>query len=227
MENNSDGLFDSEPLSIAREEIRDRGVSFQRRFFGEEVQRDATPGDESIIDELDFGIIRSRDGLETEEKAIIGLAVSSCLQRLQSIPDLTRAALNVGLSARSVLEIFLQTSIYAGFVTAESSSRCAKTVFEEHGIEIDEDTLPVEDMATMKRHAEELYSRLLRGTPQVPETIFASKLYPSVVAYTYGICYRRPGLTERQRMIILVACMTAIGGMDDALPSAFICAMNA
>lgn len=210
-----------------REEVRARGVEFRKQFFGDTLSRaTAIPDYGPLSDELDFGIIRAREGLSMAQKALVGLTAVSATQQYEAIPDLTRAALNAGLEPRSILEIFLQTSLYTGFSTAQPAAAQARLVFADLGLDVDDDVLPFEDYETLEREYSRIHDPIHRGIPAAPETTFVSRLLSPLRLYAYGVLFRRPGLTERQRMTIFVASQTAFGGMEASLPLVFRAGLN-
>ncbi|MEM8937285.1 MAG: hypothetical protein AAGC77_12835 [Pseudomonadota bacterium] len=212
----------------SREELRKKGREYRDMFRGEMADGGSPAPDFDPIElELDYGFIRSRDLLSKTDKAIVALTAVAVSQNLTVVPQVVEGALNSGLEPRAILEVFVQISIYTGFVKAEPLAALAREVFEERGVSVDETTLPFEDYDLVTQKHAEVYGSLHGNLASAPETAFVSRLYPPIGLYTYGVVLRRPGLNVRERMIVVIACLTVQGGMEVLLPGAFKTSMSA
>src|SRR5690349_3649535 len=75
------------------------------------------PGLDDLMAEVVYAGVWGRAQLAPAERAICTLAVLNSLQRLASLAPMVEAALRVGLTPRNIVEVFVQTGRYAGFVT--------------------------------------------------------------------------------------------------------------
>jgi 4-carboxymuconolactone decarboxylase len=105
------------------EEVYARGLDLLKKLHGGhageaivEGLRDVCPDYADMTIEWGFGGIFSRGGLDikTRELAIVGccVAMGNVMPQLRAHVE---AALNVGASREEVVEVILQTALYAGF----------------------------------------------------------------------------------------------------------------
>ncbi len=176
---------------------------------------EAMPGFEDLMDEVVFGTVWDRPHLDRRQRMICTLAVLGQSPHLPQVPGIVAAALDTGLAARSILEVFLQTGLYGGFVKAEAAAAVANEVFSARGI-------AVADAAAEPASAEELDARgqaLLaelhgaRGTQGYAsgDNPVTGALYPAAIRYGYGELWFRPGLDRKERMLVAVSAFTALG----------------
>lgn len=91
---------------------------------------------ERIIDEYNWGAIYSRSLLDDKERAIISLsALASMGVYDNQMRRRIRGAIGVGMTPAEVMEIFIHLSMYGGYISARTSMRIARSVFNELGIE--------------------------------------------------------------------------------------------
>lgn len=93
--------------------------------------KDICPDYATMTIEWGFGTIFSRDGLDikTRELAII----ASCVTLGNAVPQLQahiEAALNVGATQQEIVEVILQTALYAGFPATTNAFYIAKELFD-------------------------------------------------------------------------------------------------
>ena len=108
---------------IHNQEIYDRGLDLLKKLHGGHAGeaiidglKDICPDYTNMTIEWGFGSILNRSGLDikTRELAII----ASCVTLGNAVPQLQahiEAALNVGASKTEIIEVILQTGLYAGF----------------------------------------------------------------------------------------------------------------
>ncbi len=92
--------------------------------------KDICPDFATITLQFGFGEIFSRPGLDlkTRELAVI----ASCVTLGSALPQLKahiQAALKVGATKQEIIEVILQTALYAGFAFATNALYVAKEVF--------------------------------------------------------------------------------------------------
>jgi len=82
-----------------------------------------------------FGEIYSRSGLEPRDRQLVTLGMLTALGGCE--PQLEvhiNAALNVGLTAKQIVEALLHSAVYCGFPRAVNATFTAKKVFAERGL---------------------------------------------------------------------------------------------
>jgi 4-carboxymuconolactone decarboxylase len=119
------------------EEYRATGQALRRRVFGPPASGVKSPTQElapdlgRISDEVLFGQIWSRPGLELAHRSMITIAALTALGRETELKAHIRGGLNVGLSREQIVEIILQLAFYAGQPAAHAGFRAAKEVFDQ------------------------------------------------------------------------------------------------
>jgi 4-carboxymuconolactone decarboxylase len=82
--------------------------------------------------EFPFGDIYSRPGLDLKSREIAAVAVMTALGNTQTqLKVHIHAALNVGCTPEEIVEVIMQTAVYAGFPSALNAMSVAKEVFQE------------------------------------------------------------------------------------------------
>ena len=197
-----------------REELRNRGDAIRKKTREMGNDADTAPGYQRMVSEALYGGIWARDALPLEDRY---LCVLSALMLQQNAPQLRRhviGALEVGLSARTILEIFIQCGLYGGFPTAENAMSIAHEVFAEEGADVETEQDGDETLEAFSEMGHEMMARLhgKRGTQGYanPENETTSGLYTMAIQYGYGWLWHRAGLDTRQRMLCAVASFTVL-----------------
>ncbi len=201
---------------MTRDDLRKRGAEVRAALQGAGYDGgDLVPGFDAFMTEVVHGGIWDRPNLAKPDRAICALSAVSVLQRLDALKGLTEAALDLGHSARNILEVFVQVGLYAGFVTTEASARAAHEIFKARKITIPAEPARTESFADLDRIGHEVMAKLhgTRATQgyAAPGNSITGELYPSAIRYGYGELWSRPGLDHRQRMLCAVAAFCAMG----------------
>tara|TARA_B100000809_G_scaffold258458_1_gene301698 strand:- start:689 stop:1303 length:615 start_codon:yes stop_codon:yes gene_type:complete len=127
--------------------------------------------------------------------------------------------LNLGLTPKQVVEVFVQLTFYVGVPAVEAAMRTTKDIFEERGIEF----TPTE-VYDPSLSADALYEI---GKKSFQKNIGEATLYPvedtdSIEAelgrlideYLWGAIYTRPDLDAQSRAICALSAMTVLGQYD-------------
>jgi 4-carboxymuconolactone decarboxylase len=88
-----------------------------------------------LVTEFAWGSIWARPGLSRRDRSLINLGMLTALNRSEELSLHIGAALNNGLSPEEIREALLQASVYCGIPAGLEAFRCAKTVFDERGID--------------------------------------------------------------------------------------------
>ncbi len=89
------------------------------------------------IVEFAFGEVYSRDGLDLREREQITLASLLSLGGCEAQLEVhINGALNVGIAAGKIIEVFLQCIPYVGFPRVLNAVAVAKKVFVERGVNV-------------------------------------------------------------------------------------------
>ena len=95
----------------------------------------ASPEMRRFIEEFAFGDILSRPQLGLRERELAAIAALAALGTAErQLKVHINGALNVGCTAEEIVEVVLQTVIFAGFPAALNARGAAGEVFNERGI---------------------------------------------------------------------------------------------
>ncbi len=196
-----------------RASLRAQGEAMRRRLFGD--GDDGAPANmRTLYTEAVYGAIWSRPGLALEDRMICALAAFAAVQRLPRLGRHVGAALDLGLSARSIVEILVQIGIYAGFAASEEAIAAAGTVFTERGIAMPDETARDDSLEALNARGralmQQLHGERATGGYAAPDNKVTGALYPLAIQYGYGEIWFRPGLDLRQRALVAVAGFTAL-----------------
>ena len=195
-----------------RASLREHGESMRRRLFGED---DGAPSlMRTLNTEASYGAIWSRPGLALDDRMVCALAALAAAQRLPKLRRHVAAALDLGLSARAIVEILIQIGIYAGFAASEEAVEAASVVFAARSVAVPEETERDDTLDTLTARGRQLMAQLHgdRATQGYasPGNTVTGALYPLAVQYGYGEIWFRPGLDLRRRALVAVAAFTAL-----------------
>lgn len=161
-----------------------------------------------------YGAIWSRPGLALDDRMVCALAALGAVQRLPRLGRHVGAALALGLSARTIVEILIQIGIYAGFAASEEAIATAAAAFAERGIAMPEETVREDSLEALTARGRELMQQLhgarATGGYAAPDNPVTGALYPLAIQYGYGEIWFRPGLDLRRRALVAVAAFTAL-----------------
>jgi alkylhydroperoxidase/carboxymuconolactone decarboxylase family protein YurZ len=195
-----------------RTAMRKQGEAMRRRLFGDD---DGAPAIMRTLNgEASYGAIWSRPGLALDDRMVCALAALGAVQRLSKLRRHVAAALDLGLSARAIVEILIQIGIYAGFAASEEAVEAANTVFAERGLAVPEETAREDELEALSARGRKLMAELhgARATQgyAAPGNAVTGALYPLAIQYGYGEIWFRPGLDLRRRALVAVAAFTAL-----------------
>jgi len=175
---------------------------------------------------IDFvmGDIWSRDGLNNRDRNLIVLSILGALQLTEQFKYYVPAALNHGLTPTEVREIFVQMGAYAGFPRALNAMAAANRLLAERGQGPEGGELPpAEKFSNVERRLRgaEVMARIA-GKPLDPNqdlsVLVAGKLGPLNsygIDFAFGEIWTRPQLSRRDRSLVVVSILTALGRPDE------------
>ena len=183
--------------------------------LGQPATRVAVPGLHDFISEVVYGGIWDRPNLGLADRTICTLAVLSVLQRLAPLKPMVGTALDLGLTPRSILEVFVQVGLYAGFVTVDMSAGVAHEVFASRGLTVPPEPPRTDSNDTLDSKGRVVMAQLHGERAQqgyaTPANPITGELYSAAIRYGYGELWSRPGLDHRQRMLCALAAFTTMG----------------
>jgi 4-carboxymuconolactone decarboxylase len=116
----------------------EKGLELRKKLLGKRASGAATalaelaPDLEEMINEVLFGRVWTRPGLEPKMRSAITIASLMAMQRLPQLKGHIANGLNMGLSKQEIIEILIHIAFYAGVPTAVNAFQLAKEVFQEN-----------------------------------------------------------------------------------------------
>jgi 4-carboxymuconolactone decarboxylase len=142
-----------------RASLREQGETMRRRLFGGDD--DGAPAlMRTLNSEASYGAIWSRPGLALDDRMVCALAALGAVQRLRKLGRHVGAALDLGLSARAIVEILIQIGIYAGFAASEEAVEAASTVFAARSVAVPKETAREDSLEALGARGRELMQQL-------------------------------------------------------------------
>jgi 4-carboxymuconolactone decarboxylase len=118
----------------------EKGVEVRKKLSGKRFGKassalaELAPDLEEMLNEVVFGRVWGRPGLELKVRSAITIASLMSLQRLPQLKTHIANGLNAGLSKQEIIEILIHVAFYAGVPTAVNAFQLAKEVFAEEGV---------------------------------------------------------------------------------------------
>jgi 4-carboxymuconolactone decarboxylase len=115
----------------------DKGLELRNKLLGKRASARTAMGElapdlEEMINEVVFGRVWTRPGLEPKMRSAITIASLMAMQRLPQLKGHIANGLNMGLSKQEIIEILIHIAFYAGVPTAVNAFQLAKEVFQEN-----------------------------------------------------------------------------------------------
>ena len=114
----------------------EKGLELRNKLLGKRASARTALGElapdlEEMINEVVFGRVWTRPGLEPKMRSAITIASLMAMQRLPQLKGHIANGLNMGLSKEEIVEILTHIAFYAGVPTAVNAFQLAKEVFQE------------------------------------------------------------------------------------------------
>ncbi len=119
---------------------RRRGLAVRKKLNGKRFGKvtgalaATMPDLEDFINEVLFGRIWARPGLDLRMRCATTIGALIALQRLPQLKAYIANALNIGLTRDEILEIIMHTVLYSGLPATANAIGVAREVFEEEGL---------------------------------------------------------------------------------------------
>jgi 4-carboxymuconolactone decarboxylase len=115
----------------------EKGLELRKKLLGKRANAASALGElapdlEEMINEVLFGRVWTRPGLEPKMRSAITIASLMAMQRLPQLKGHIANGLNMGLSKQEIIEILIHIAFYAGVPTAVNAFQLAKEVFQEN-----------------------------------------------------------------------------------------------
>ena len=175
---------------------------------------------------LDFvmGDIWSREQLSRRDRNLIVLAILGALNQTNQLAYYVPGALNHGLTPVEIREIMTHLAAYAGFPKALDAMAVTNRILAELGHGPGSDGLPEsERLSDAERRARgaEVMGRLSGNDAPDPDEVLAAlagRLGPLGeygIGFAFGEVWARPQLSRRDRSLLVVSVLTALGRGDE------------
>ena len=82
------------------------------------------------VAESAFGMLWSRPGLALRDRSLVTVAQLAALGKTEELKAHLRGARNVGITQEELVEVLMQTAVYAGVPAANDALKAAAEVFE-------------------------------------------------------------------------------------------------
>ncbi len=199
-----------------REDLRRHGSAWRRKLGQSDDDAGlSAPGYRDLIDEMAYHGVWARDGLAPTDRILVTLATLCLTPTDAALRRAVEGALDLGLDARSILEVFVQAGLYGGFPLTEAATVVADGVFTDRGVPIPDGPPrddPLEELDDRgQRIMAALHGARSASGYAAPDNPATAGLYGAAIRYGYGEIWARPGLDLRQRMLVAIACFVVLG----------------
>ena len=200
---------------MERRAVRERGATLRRRLGIELSDLGRAVGLEDLVDEMMFGGVWGRGGLDVPDRLVCTLTTVTLLGRTAEIETWTRAALAGGLAPQEIVEVFVQTGLYGGFGATEAAFAAAGDVLLDTGAsfaapEFAEESIDALDAAGFAYSGDLHAERSTSGYADPTDPVMADA-YGIARRFGYPLVWRRPGLSLRRRILCALAGFTVLG----------------
>ena len=166
---------------------------------------EVAPGLGHFTDDVLFGEVWRRPALAPRDRSLVTLAALISTGKTAQIAGHVRRALDNGVAAGEIGELITQLAFYSGWPNAISAVMETKTVFDERGI----GTVAQSDAARIALEAAAEAARAATVEAAVAPT--APALADLTNRVLFGDLWQRPDLAPRDRSLVTLAALIAIG----------------
>ena len=125
---------------MANQSDLEKGIEIRKKLSGDRFGTSASalaelaPDLDEMLNEVVFGRVWTRPGLELKMRSVAVIAALTAMQRLPQLKSHIANGLNAGLTKEEIIEILIQMAFYADAPTAVNAFQVAKEVFEAEGV---------------------------------------------------------------------------------------------
>ena len=166
---------------------------------------EVAPGLGHFTDDVLFGEVWRRPALAPRDRSLVTLAALISTGKTAQISGHVRRALDNGVTPGEIGELITQLAFYSGWPNAISAVMETKTVFDERGI----GTVAQSDAARIALEAAAEAARAATVEAAVAPT--APALADLTNRVLFGDLWQRPDLAPRDRSLVTLAALIAIG----------------
>ncbi len=167
----------------------------------------ATPRFAKYTGELLFGDVWERDGLESRDKSILTCAALIAVNRASYLQFHARRALDNGVTPLELSEMVTHLSFYCGWPMATAAAFELSPIYAERGIR-GADVAPMDAPLLELEPKAEAARRTAVATHVAPTSAGLAQDTDDVL---FADLWRRPDLAARDRSMITVAALVAMG----------------
>ncbi len=125
-------------MNPSSEDLRTQGLTVRKEVLGadrvlaaDRAVDDFTKPFREFVDTYCWGAIWTRPGLSRKNRSMINLAMIASLNRPHELQIHLRGAINNGVTADEIREIFMQVAVYAGVPAGLEGMRLAQSILAE------------------------------------------------------------------------------------------------
>ncbi len=166
---------------------------------------DVAPGLGGFTDQVLFGEVWPNEDLAQRDRSLITVSALISTGKIAQVASHTRRALDNGVSPAEIGEVITQLAFYSGWPNAISAVFEVKKVFDEREI----GPVTVSDAARLELEAAAEAARTAAVDTHVAPT--APALAELTNRVLFGDLWRRPELAPRDRSLVTMAALIAIG----------------
>ena len=126
-------------MNPSSEDLRTQGLTVRKEVLGadrvlaaDRAVDDFTKPFREFVDTYCWGAIWTRPGLSRKNRSMINLAMIASLNRPHELQIHLRGAINNGVTADEIREIFMQVAVYAGVPAGLEGMRLAQSILAEN-----------------------------------------------------------------------------------------------
>lgn len=179
----------------------------------------------SFVIDYALGDLWSRPGLNRRDRSLVVISVLAALNQINQLKVHVRGAINHGMTPTEVREVMTHMCGYAGFPRALDAMQATNEVLESMGHGPEGGKLPpaerFSDAERWKRGAEGLSIITGRPLPAVRPAddgkgpVGLGPLGGVAVDFCFGEIWARTQLPRRDRSLLVVSVLTALGRQDE------------
>lgn len=167
------------------------------------------------IEEVNFGGVWSRPGIDLRQRCIVTIAVLTALNKIPQLTAYIPAAIRTGLSAEELREILLHIAVYAGLPAAVEGFKAAEGALDQLDLLPERsDTSKESDMSKLEEGRQiiaDLMGEDYLKTRDAKRNGFNEAVQDYADEVCFGIVWSRPGIDRKQRSILNIAMLVALG----------------